>query len=343
MSTSENKGSILVPTSIKKAVEEAKKTILEERKQLQKGLKVRWEKLNIANRKYFRFAQIYLFAGLSGSGKSYILNSIINDFYDKDINNGFKENFIVLYFSFEMSAVDEVLRTTGNKTGISYGELLSSEFDKDSQDYKTLEESKLEEVFSMMDLIANRPIIYFENAGKLSSLYATCEYYANKYPNAKLVVAIDHTLLSLPEENEDVITLMSNTARTVIGLKKNLGAMVLMLGQLNNKIEEYVRIKDPRGHYPIKSDIYAQGQLYNACDTVITSHQPSMLKIAKYGTKKIPTNNLIHLQYLKARHGKVGSIWLRNNLSNGTIDELNLKEILETPTDTDGKGLMKNL
>ena len=322
---------ILTPTTPSQAVKQAKSEIREERKGLQLGLKTEWESFNRAVRKYLRFGQIYLFAGLSGSGKSYLLNKIINNFYDKFvINRNFNGTFIVLYFTYEMSAAAEILRTVSDRTNFSYNKILNSVWDREQQEYTGLTDEELKSVEEHLDKIAKRPILYFETAGNLKQLRQTAKYYSDKYPNSKLVVAIDHTLLSEPEGNESLLELMANTGKTAIWLKKQLNAMVLMLGQLNNNIETYVRIKEAVGHYPIKSDIYAQGQLYNACDSVFTIHQPSMLKIGLYGLKKLPTKNLIHLQCLKARHGKVGSVWLRNELDRGVITETSINELKGT-------------
>ena len=53
---------ILKATSAKEAERQAREEILLERQNKQLGLKVRWNSLNIANRKYFRFKNIYLLA-----------------------------------------------------------------------------------------------------------------------------------------------------------------------------------------------------------------------------------------------------------------------------------------
>ena len=69
------------------------------------------------------------------------------------------------------------------------------------------------------------------------------------------------------------------------------------------------------------SDIYAQAQLFNACDNVLTIHQPELLGILFYGRNQYKTSNLMHLQILKQRFGKVGSVWLYNDLGKGRVYE----------------------
>mgnify|MGYP003612885642 CR=1 FL=1 len=94
-----------------------------------------------------------------------------------------------------------------------------------------------------------------------------------------------------------------------------------MLGQLNNNIESTERIRNKDMHYPLKSDIYAQAQLFNACDNVLTLHRPELLNIPNYGFYGIPSNDLVHLQLLKCRFGSVGSVWLKNELYRGKFTE----------------------
>jgi replicative DNA helicase len=330
----------LIPTTAVKAVKDAKEQILIERKGEQLGLKVRWESMNVANRKYFRFKNVYLIAGPSGHGKSYLLNEIVNDFMDsKGINKNFKGKVLVLYFCYEMSAVDEVLRTTASKTNVSYNKLLSSEWNRDNQDYDVLSDEELDETFKQMDLIANRPIFYFETAGNLEQLKATSAYYKKKYPDRKLVEVIDHTLLSEKLDEKDEGELMANTGKAALVLKKRDEAMVIILNQFNNNIEAYNRISDPNYHYPIKSDIYYIGQIYNACDDVMTIYQPGEVGISIYGRRKIPTKNVIHIQKIKARHGKLGSMWFLNALDKGNIIETSVDELKQKSLPVDDNPL----
>lgn len=324
------KPTVLPALTARQAVVQAKEEIEKERQGKQLGLMVRWNSANIAMRKGFRFNHLYLLAGLSGSGKSYLLNEILNDFMDmKGINKNFEKKVIFLYFCYEMSAYNEILRTLGSKTKMSYNRILNSEWDRETKTYKGLTDDELKYAFSMLDNISNRPIYYFETAGNLAQLERTVDVYAEQYPGWEIVVAIDHTLLSEKLDERTDIELMANTGKTAIRIKKKHKAMIIMLGQLNNNIENFQRITNVAHHYPVKSDIYAQGQLYNACDVVMTIHQPAALKIAYYGAKKRKTDKLMHWLVLKARFGKVGSIWLENHLDQGELREKSFVKIDE--------------
>jgi len=323
----------LTPTSVRTAVEQAKREVLIEREGKQLGLKTNWKSLNIAVRKYFRFASVYLLGGLSGSGKSYIANLIINDFFDKELNKDFTDAFMVLSFSFEMASSDEVLRTASNQVKISYNRFINSEWDKEKKEYVGLSDEEKERSFEALDKIANRPQLFFEHSGTTLEMIQTVDYYSKKYPDTKFVITLDHSLLTRKHNEGSDIELVGSIGKMALFFKKEYKAMVIIINQLNNSIESSERIRLPALHYPIRSDLYLGNFIYFACDLVIIVHQPALLKIKLYGLKKIPTKNLIHLMIQKNRFGQVGSIWLINQLSKGLIVEKKSIEILDLPKD----------
>lgn len=65
------------------AIDKAKTIIYEERSGEQHGLYCRWQALNRGMLKYWRFEHTTMIAGMSGSGKSYFLNMLRQDFLDQ--------------------------------------------------------------------------------------------------------------------------------------------------------------------------------------------------------------------------------------------------------------------
>lgn len=320
----------------KDVADEAKAKINEERSGKQLGLRTRFGKLNTALGKFFRFKQVTSINGLSGHGKSAILNMILADFTNKNLNNQFKEPVIIVHNSFEMLPVDEVLRTVSSKVEKSHLYLLSSELvENDGKvNYNTISDFELDEISRALEEDEDLEHYYFEHPtninGILKNILKSIEYYQEKHNTTtipKVVVALDHTLLVEQDKGDSVLDTVSKIAKTSIWLKKK-GYMVILLGQLNNEIERPERIKNPDLHFPIKSDIYAQGQLYNACDNVLIIHQPELLGIVRYGKNQLDTRNLIHLQVVKQRFGKVGSIWLENHFERGQLIECTPKSYL---------------
>lgn len=336
---------ILIPKTPNEAVKEALQHIEAERTGEQYGLYTRYNSLNIAMGKYFRFNNVNLWAGLSGHGKSYFMNIINSDFLDYG-EGGINENIdfvpVILNFCFEMSAYNEILRSVAGDMGVSYGYLLSSQYDKKTKEYNTLTDAELIKVKEYLKYYSNKSMLFFETPGNIKVIYNTIEHVVESYSKKtrndgkpyKFIINIDHTLLIDTLDEDSALELMANVGKTSIAVRKDFGAMVNLVGQLNNNIEDVRRITNASLHYPIKSDIYAQGQLYNACDSVFVTHQPQLLKITQYGSRKKDTKDLIHLIRLKARHGHTGNIWLKNNLKNGKIEEFpkvdeNLEEINE--------------
>ncbi len=326
-----NRDSILPYRPASSVVDEAFDIIKKERSGEQLGLLSDIPKLNRAMGKFFRFSQINLWAGLSGHGKSYLLNKL-NSAFLSPINSEYKNKVLIIQYAFEMSAVTEMLRACSSDMGISYSALLSSDYSKDLDDYIQLSEEDLLKAKNFLDSYKNKRIMFIENAGNVNLIYNTTKEIVSKvrakYPKQTFdfIVNIDHTLLIEKLGESDLLELMLNTGKLATALKKQFGCMVNLIGQLNNNIEDVRRLADPSMHYPVKSDIYAQGQIYNACDNVFIINQPSLLKIQEYGLKKIPTKNLIHLLKLKSRFGIVGNIWLKNDLKNGKIIPFELNE-----------------
>lgn len=336
----------------KEIAEEAKKRINEERSGKQLGLRTRFGKLNVAIGRFFRFSQVYSINGLSGHGKSAFLNILLQDFKNTELNGNYKTPFIIVHNCFEMLPVDEVLRTVSSKLEVSHLHLLSSEmkYNEDglSGEYNVITDKEFEAISQVLDNVEEEvKHYYFEEPTNTIGLLKNIEVavlaykdeiisktynidaltqeelktYREKIPNPRIVMALDHTLLVEPDKGDGVLDTISRIAKASIYLKKQ-GCLVLLVGQLNNVIESEVRIRNPDLHYPIKSDIYAQAQIYNACDGVLIIHQPELLGILKYGKNQYNTANLVHLQLVKQRFGKVGSIWLKNEFSKGRLIQI---------------------
>lgn len=316
-----NKG-VLPVKLIGDAIDEAIRQVDEERTDEQLGLYSRWHGLNSAMLKYFRFNNVTMIAGMSGSGKSYILNMLEDDFTNKALNGNFKYPVAILAFKYEMDASDEVLRTVAGKSSTSYSYLLSAEWDSLQKTYNQIDDAEFEEVKHKFTELRNRPIYYVETAGNLSQLYNTVRWFKIKNPNVKLIITLDHTLLSQRLEENTDLELMSATALLMIKIRKETKAMVILLNQLNGEIEKPIRRENPALHHPVKGDIHCGNQVYWACDNVIIPHRPELLGITKYGIEKYNTKHLLHMKVIKSRKGKIGDIWLTENLKEGKIENI---------------------
>lgn len=343
------KPKVLPVKNIAEAIEDAKSLIQQERSGEVTGLYTRWTGVNRANFKYWRFRNVTMIAGMSGSGKSAILNMIEDDFTNPELNPKFLCKFnpnnnsylwdgklvlepkiCVLAFKFEMDAADEILRNLSGKTKKSYSYLLSSQIDreaskaKQTEIYNRISDEEYQSLSSELDKLKTRPIRYVETAGNLEQIWGTCAAFKEKHPEFRLIVTLDHTLLSEKLNEKDDLELTANTARVAIRLKKAFNANVIFLGQLNGEIEKPLRRDNAALQFPVKTDIHCGNQIYWACDNVLIFHRPEILDINKYGRKPFPlsTKDLIHCAWLKSRKNTAGNIWFKQVFHEGNMVQI---------------------
>lgn len=300
---------VLPVTHISQALNKARSDILEGLSDDQAGLKCRWDRINKALLGSWRFDNVYMLAGASGSGKSYILNMLHQDFCNEELNSNFKKPFLILHFCFEMSASDEVLRTLSTVTKKSYAELLSAH--KKLEDY--------EQIISKLDVLKDRQIYYVETSGNLNQIYNTIKAFKVRFPNHELVITLDHTLLTEYTDEKSEIHLLAKTAKMFIDIRKEFKSLNIMVSQLNDKIEDPKRIASKALHFPTKTDVHGSKQMYWACDYVWVVHRPESLNIERYGRMNYPTEGLLAMHLIKSRKGVPGLVRLREKLSEGAI------------------------
>ena len=297
--------------SIDAAVTEAMAEVTEARSGKQRGLLCRWWKINNAVGGSWQFNNNYLLAGPSGSGKSYILNMLHRDFTNKDKNYRFKRDVKVLHFSFEMSASDEVIRSLSTLTKLSYTQILSS--------FEPLSDTDFENLKAKAVNLTGTEIYYVEIAGNRYQIYETVKAFKLRFPESELVVTLDHSLLTEYLDESDEIQLMAELARMFMRIRKEFRSLNILVGQLNDKIEDPGRIKSPMLHYPKKTDIHGSKQIYWAMDSVAIIHKPEMLGITSYGPKYWSTDKLIAWHQIKMRKATPCIVRLRDNLDEGKI------------------------
>jgi len=146
------------------AIEKANRKIKSAMTNMYPGLISRWYKVNKALGGAFRFNEITYLLGMSGSGKSFILNMLREDFAG-DLNRRYPRPFKILAFSFEMGADDEVIRSYSSKLGKSYSELVSANEKITKEYYETIKETSKK--------VDNDKIFYVETTGNREQILAT--------------------------------------------------------------------------------------------------------------------------------------------------------------------------
>lgn len=300
-------------------VEEAKVVIEEGRTGEQLALFSRHNKIKKALLGGWRFNNNYVIAGASGSGKSYYLNMLYQDFMNTTLNSEFKKPFKILHFGFEMTAYDEVIRAVSSNTKNSYRTILSVD--------EILPESIYDETLIYLEQYKNFEIYYVESTGNVGQIEQTILDFQAKFPQHLLVIGIDHTLLADYANESSEVELVSNIAKMMVSVRKKIGSMGLEICQLNADIEEVERINNPAHHYPKKKDLHGSKAIYQCADYVTILHAPEKLGIQRYGLTKIGdstgfnTEKLIAWHLIKARKGVPGLIRLKDELEKGNIAE----------------------
>lgn len=341
MSEKQQQQQFLPVKNMDEAIADAKKLIQEERSGQITGLYTRWEGINRAKMKYWRFRSVTAIAGMSGSGKSAVLNMIEDDFTNPEMNPTFlrhkdkdgnwqgEDKIVLIAFKYEMDAADEILRNLSGRIGKSYSYLLSAELGPrgigKERVYNNITDEEFIKYSHELDQIKDKPIKYIEQAGNLDQMWNTCARIQEQNPGKKLIITLDHTLLSQKLSEKDDLELMSRTAKVAIRLRKNFNAMVIFLCQMNGEIEKLPRRDNADFHFPVKTDIHGANQVYWACDDVLIFHRPELLGITKYGKIPFPmqSDGLIHCNWIKSRKNRTGSIWFKNKFSEGKIEQIN--------------------
>ncbi len=142
-----------------------------------------------------------------------------------------------------------------------------------------------------------------------------------KFPDHKLVIQMDHSLLAETLDEKDEIELLAKLSKDAIKWKKNYDCLILFLGQTNDKMENPFRIQTANLHYPTKTDIHGSKQLYWAMDYVGVLNRPELLGIEKYGKQSYDTKDLVAYHQIKARNGELGIVRFRQQFDKGKMVE----------------------
>lgn len=335
---------ILPIISMKEASDRALTIIDNERSGKQLGLYTRYSNLNRAFGKYMRFGLNTLLAGTSGSGKSTLLNLIIQDFtalrdyeisYDNAdgmpvnytipaINKVFYGKHMHIHFAFEMSAFNEILRMVSSQTGLSYNEILSSKFNKETRKFDKLTGGKYKMVKNILDLNHTRPIVFIELAGNVYEIYNTIYHIFNHYTKLgieTISISLDHTLLTDKLDEKSAMEIIANLAKGFIKVRKDFNACSILVSQLNGKIQTIERKINPALHLPTEEDIYGSKEVNFAMDNIMINHNPSKIGIESYTVANYDGTDLLHGAVLKQRFGKIGSIWFKKDFARTNILE----------------------
>jgi replicative DNA helicase len=294
-------------TSIRSAVQEELEYMKARRLGQLRSLRTPWKKYNYVAMGGIEWFTIHTIGGMSGSGKTAILNQLESEIVE--LNPW--EEFDILSFNFEMLARNLVGRKLSRQLELTVQELHSGIVGK------RLSEEAYEKAVEASKKIEELPVYYVEQAGTVQAIMDTIFEFSNqqgyktgersKYKRG-LLVLLDHTILvngkASQLEREVLMDLMArmNKAKKWFYANNRQIAFVL-LTQLNRSIEETDRIAEPSLQFPKKKDIFGGDSVYQFSDVVMISMNPEQNGLASYGPSAWPTKGFLYWHFLKVREG----------------------------------------
>ena len=250
-------------------------------------LKTRWKKFNKVCCGGIEPNMIITIAGISGSGKSSIVNQIETDLIELNPT----QDVVVLDFSFEMVSFRSVTRKLSYRLKKTTSELYSSTY--------SIEDSTMEKIVNEANKLKKYQIYYVDTPCTVEEIEKTIDYFHDNIAKNKwLIVILDHALLVEGESERGTIV---DLQKMFIRKKKLSNTSIIQLSQMNRNIEQPERINNPAMHFPLRSDLAASDALFHASDYVIAINRPELLNLTSYGIRHLPVKNKVYLHFLKVR------------------------------------------
>ena len=275
-----------------------------------KSLKTPWLSFNKAGMDGIEWGSIITIAGMSGSGKTAILNELETGLFDMNPN----ENFAVLSFNFEMIA----RRLVGRKISKGLKKTVKQIYSADLiQREKNITAEEYAKAVEYTKEIIDRPVWYVDIPGTVQEIKNTIEYFGIQMPEnleRGILVTLDHSVLVKKFGEQNQLETLYELAAMFNEMKKKIKSSYVIVSQLNRNIENTERIQNKNLHYPQKSDVFGADALYQYSDVFMVTHRPEMLNLKTYGQLDLPVEGLIYWHYLKTRDGDPAVSKMRNLL-----------------------------
>ena len=282
-----------------------------------KSLLTPWRKFNQASMNGIEWGSIITVAGMSGSGKTAILNELETGLFEMNP----KEKFAVLSFNFEMMARRLVGRKISKSLNITVKQMYNADLEETS---RNISQEQYQKAVEYARSIRDNPVWYVDMPGTVNEIGDTIEHFAMNMPenlDRGILVTLDHSILVKKHGEQKTLDVLYQLAAKFNELKKKIKSSYVIVSQLNRAIESVERIQNKNLHYPQKSDVFGADALYQYSDIFMITHRPDILKLRTYGPEEEPVDGLIYWHYLKTRDGDPFVAKMKNLLKyNRVID-----------------------
>lgn len=246
--------------------------------------------------------RIITLAGMSGSGKSTVLEQLTDNLFQNE------PSLRVLNFSFEMLGKDTMLKLISSRVKKTLEELFSDKSIMETQEFKDAVKS-----------IEERDYYVEDQHLTIDQLEKVIIDFVDKSPKKFVIITLDHTLLCRGNKQTDGDKdIIDSLYKSLIRLKKLFFAekkkvSFIMLGQLNRDIEQKDRVLNNILHFPNRNDLFAASSTYYSSDIVIVIHCPANIAAmqANYGPAmkgfpkglplRINGNKIVYMHAIKTR------------------------------------------
>ena len=276
-----------------------------------------WSKMNMATMNGLEWGSFNVIGGMSGSGKTAVLNELETGLFDLNAD----QPFTVLSFNFEMLARRLVGRKISKKLGKSVKQLYSADLE---DQHRNLTKEDLDEARKYCDEhLSKYDLHYVDIAGTVAQIINTVTNHAMKPENLHkgVVVSLDHSILVRGVKGQEERQILVALGAAFNDLKKKLKIIFVIISQLNRDIEKVDRIQNQDLQFPQKSDVFGSDALWQFSDMFMISHRPEMLNIEFYGPLKWKTEGKIFWHFLKTRDGAPFISRLANDLKHNRMVE----------------------
>ena len=181
---------ILEGKHISEVNKETKKLVEDRRDGRIRPLKTPWSKLNTAIMDGIEWGTFFVLGGMSGSGKTAFASQLYRELHELNP----KEEFIILFFTFEMPAAKLLLRDIIANTMLHREVILSAKGN-------VITPTQFASVDAYLNSIKDKDIFFIEEAKTPEDYIRICREYHKTY-GKKVVAFSDHSLL-FEGENAD--------------------------------------------------------------------------------------------------------------------------------------------
>ena len=211
---------------------------------------------------------IITIAAISGVGKSYFLQLLEEDVFNKELNP-IADEYILLRCNWEMSPFKLTLRALKNHTGQRPSDILFKAPDEATK-------AKYNEVYDN----ERNPRIYSSSIPSTpTAFYKHVSQFLEEHDDsASIVVTLDH--IALVKDGGNKKKSMDDLLEVINRLRKEYpNVSFLIVSQLNREIESRT---NPMEQAPRKSDLYTSDGIFQLADSVICLHAPEKLGLNRY-------------------------------------------------------------